>query len=67
MMKKAKGEFYSGASLDEVPRFAVFEGRKVEVVEVLGRKRLLDAATGKIRDLFKCRLADGSTVEIEKP
>lgn len=66
-MKKVKGEFYSGFSRDEIPRFAVFDDRKIEVIEIVRRKRILDSKTGKIRNAFVCRLADGSTVLIESP
>jgi hypothetical protein len=67
VMKKVQGEFYSGFSRDEAPRYALFEDRKIEVIEIVRRKRILDSKTGKIQDAFICRLADGSTVLIESP
>ncbi len=67
MVKKAKGEFYSGSFRNETPRFAVFENRRIEVIEILRRTRIFDSETGNIRDVFICLLADGSTVLIESP
>ncbi|MCJ7804400.1 hypothetical protein MUP35_01565 [Patescibacteria group bacterium] len=63
-MVKAKGEFYSGTKSGETPRFAIIEGRRIAVTEVIRRTRALDPRTGKIRDVFRCRLADGQVIEI---
>lgn len=63
-MKTVPGEFYAGHKAGETPRFAIVEGRRLEVREVLDRKRTLDPGTGKIMDLFRCRLEDGQVVEV---
>jgi len=63
-MVRAKGEFYSGYKGGETPRVAIVEGRKIEVTEVVRRTRSLDPHTGKVTDIFRCRLADGRVVDI---
>lgn len=63
-MVRAKGEFYSGYKGGETPRAAIIEGRKIEVTEVLRRTRALDPRTGEIKDVFRCRLADGRVIDI---
>jgi len=63
-MVRAKGEFYFGYKGGETPRAAVIEGRKIAVTEVIRRTRALDPQTGKITDIFLCRLADGRVVDI---
>ncbi|TRZ88202.1 hypothetical protein D4R89_08510 [bacterium] len=63
-MVRAKGEFYSGYKGGETPRFAIIEGRRIAVTEVIRRMRTLDPRTGKIKDVYGCRLADGQVIEI---
>jgi hypothetical protein len=63
-MIRAKGEFYSGYKGGETPRFAIIEGRRIAVTEVIRRLRTLDPRTGKTKDIFRCRLSDGRVVEI---
>lgn len=58
-------EFYSGHKGDETPRAVVAAGRRIEIVEVTARERVLDAATGANREVWRCRLEDGRTVTIE--
>jgi hypothetical protein len=62
-----QGEFYAGHRAAEIPRFAVIEGRRLKVREVLDRKRTFDPMTGKITDLFRCRLEDGRVVDVATP
>jgi hypothetical protein len=66
-MKTVPGEFYAGHKAAETPRFAVIEGRRLEVREILDRKRTLDTKTGEVTDLFRCRLEDGRIVEVAAP
>lgn len=66
-MKTVPGEFYAGHKAGETPRFALVEGRRLEVREVLERKRSFDPKTGKVTDLFKCRLEDGRIVNVAAP
>ncbi|HEX2695352.1 MAG TPA: hypothetical protein VHP61_06335 [Acidobacteriota bacterium] len=63
-MKTVSGEFYAGHKAAETPRFAVIEGRRLEVREVLDRRRMLDPKTGKVTDLFRCRLEDDRVVDV---
>jgi hypothetical protein len=63
-MIRAKGEFYSGYKSGETPRFAIIEGRRVAVTEVVRRLRTLDPQTGKIKDIYRCRLVDGRVIDI---
>jgi len=63
-MIRAKGEFYSGYKSGENPRIAIIEGRRIAVTEVIRRMRTLDPRTGKIKDVYRCRLADGQVIEI---
>ena len=63
-MVQAKGEFYSGYKSGETPRFAIIEGRRIAVREVVRRIRTLDPRSGKTRDVFSCRLADGRVIDI---
>ena len=65
-MVRAKGEFYSGYKGGETPRFAVIEGRRIAVTEVILRMRTLDPRTGKIEDVYSCRLADGRVIDISE-
>ena len=66
-MSTIKAEFYSGHKAAETPRFAVIEGRRLMVLEVLDRKRTFDQKTGEITDLFRCRLEDGRIVDVATP
>jgi hypothetical protein len=66
-MKTVSGEFYAGHNAAETPRFAVIEGRRLEVRDVLSRKRTLDPKTGEVTDLFRCRLEDGRIVAVAAP
>jgi len=63
-MVRANGEFYSGYKSGETPRFAIIEGRRIAVTEVIRRLRTLDPRTGKIKDVYSCRLADGRVIDI---
>ena len=63
-MVRAKGEFYSGYKGGETPRFAIIEGRRIAVTEVIRRTRALDPRTGKIKDTYRCRLDDGRVIDI---
>jgi hypothetical protein len=63
-MIQAKGEFYSGYKSGETPRVAIIEGRRIAVTEVIRRLRALDPRTGKIRDVYRCRLADGRVIDM---
>jgi len=66
-VKTVPGEFYAGHKAGETPRIALVEGRRLEVREVLERKRTLDSGTGKVTDVFRCRLEDGRIVNVAAP
>jgi len=63
---EAKVEFYAGYKGDETPRAIVLEGRRIKVLSVRARSRVLDAATGSVRETWRCRLDDGRTVIVER-
>lgn len=53
-------EFYSGSRAEESPRLIHCGGRDLAVEEVLERRRVKDAATGRVADEFTVRLASGT-------
>ena len=59
-------EFYAGSRGGETPRAVIIDNARLEVVEVLLRKRVLDRAGGPVRDVWRCRLGDGREVLIER-
>ncbi len=59
-------EFYAGHKRDETPRAVVIGGRRFAVRQVLDRGRILDAATGAIRETWRCLLEDGRMATIER-
>ncbi|MGB8957763.1 MAG: hypothetical protein WCC00_02000 [Candidatus Aminicenantales bacterium] len=59
-------ERYAGYKGDETPRAVIFDGMRLEVIEILLRKRVLDPASSRIRDIWRCRLADGRQVVVER-
>jgi hypothetical protein len=59
-------ERYAGYKGDETPRAVVIDGTRLEVVEILLRQRVLDQDGGRIRDVWRCRLADGREVVVER-
>jgi hypothetical protein len=63
-MKTVPGEFYAGHKAAETPRFAVIEGRRLEVREILDRIRTLNPKTGEVKDLFRCLLEDGRIADV---
>lgn len=65
-MNKEKDSFkvvyYSGYKREETPRAIIIGNRELEVKEVLWRKRVLDWSTGKVREVFKCRMKEGDII-----
>jgi len=59
-------ECYAGYTGDETPRAVIIDQVRLEVVEILLRKRTLDQASSAIRDVWRCRLADGREVVVER-
>lgn len=64
-IEDAAVEFYAGSRGRETPRAVVIEGMRLEVVSVLSRERVLDAASGGTREVWCCGLADGRVATIE--
>jgi hypothetical protein len=58
-------ECYAGYKGEETPRAILIDGRRRMVVDILSRKRALDRASGRIRDIWRCRLDDGRRVTVE--
>jgi hypothetical protein len=66
VFEEARVESYAGYKGEETPRAVVFEGKRFEVVSVLSRKRALDPAGGRVREIWRCCLEDGRAVIIER-
>ncbi|HSA96232.1 MAG TPA: hypothetical protein VLJ16_09285 [Acidobacteriota bacterium] len=58
-------ESYAGYRGLETPRAVVVDGKRLEVVSVLSRRRILDRASGRTREVWRCGLADGRIATIE--
>jgi len=65
-LEGAKVESYSGYRGEETPRVVVIDAVRLDVVKILRRERVLDRADGSMRDVWRCRLADGSDVTVER-
>jgi hypothetical protein len=64
----AEVEFYAGYRSEETPRAVVLGGVRVEVAEVLERKRRRPApgeAADQVEE-YRCRLADGREIVVER-
>ena len=59
-------EFYAGHKSCETPRVLVWRGRKIEIESIRGRRRVLDVTSGRIRDVFECRV-QGRRAVISRP
>ncbi|HAR36245.1 MAG TPA: hypothetical protein DCR87_04950 [Acidobacteria bacterium] len=65
-MEWEKVEWYAGYRGEEKPRAVVAAGQRIEVAEIIWQKRIKDRKSRRIREVFRCRLADGRQVTIEK-
>ncbi|MGB9907294.1 MAG: hypothetical protein ACPLRR_07925 [Candidatus Saccharicenans sp.] len=65
-MELERVEWYAGYRGQEKPRAVVSAGKRIEVVEIIWQKRLKDRDSEQVREVFRCRLADGREVKIEK-
>ena len=59
-------EFYAGHKSFETPRILVWRGRRLEVESVGSRRRILDESSGRVRDVFECRV-QGRRAVISRP
>jgi len=64
--KEVKVECYAGYKGEETPRAVVLDGTRFEVASVLSRERALDRDSGRMREVWRCRLHDGRTVIVER-
>ena len=55
--------FYSGYKGEEIPRAVVIGKREFKIQDVISRKRVLDQTTGKMSEVFQCRM-EGEAVRI---
>jgi hypothetical protein len=55
--------FHSGYKGKEIPRAVVIGKREFNIQEVVSQKRVLDQTTGKMYEVFQCKM-EGETVEI---
>ena len=60
-------EYYAGYRGEETPRFVTIGGIRHEVVEVSGRKRVIDGGSGEAFEEFRCLLDDGRAVAVRRP
>lgn len=55
--------FHSGYKGEEIPRAVVIGKREFNIQEIVSQKRVLDQTTGKIYEVFQCKM-EGETVKI---
>jgi hypothetical protein len=56
---------YSGYKGEETPRAILVDDQELAVEKILSRKRICDAESGRIREVFAAKTGRG-TVEIER-
>ncbi len=61
----ARVESYAGYRGQETPRAVLIDGMRLGVMSILSRQRVLDAASGGTREVWRCGLADGRLATIE--
>jgi hypothetical protein len=66
VFEEVKVESYAGYKGEEAPRAVILDGTRFEVASVISRERALDRDSGRMRDVWKCRLEDGRTVIVER-
>jgi hypothetical protein len=62
----ARVECYAGYRGGETPRAVTLCGVRFPVAAVVSRKRLLDAGTGRLAEIFECRLEAGWSISLER-
>jgi len=63
-VKKARVLCYSGYKREETPRAILVDDKEIELKKIISRKRIHDAATGRLCEVFMCETGQG-TVKIE--
>ena len=66
LFEKVSVESYAGYRGEETPRAVILDGTRFEVVSVISRERALDRDSGRMRDIWRCRLENGRTVTVER-
>ncbi len=56
---------YSGYKGEETPRTIILDDKEITVEKILARKRIRDAATGRMSEVFTCT-TDRGTVKIAR-
>jgi hypothetical protein len=64
-IEDARVESYSGYRADEAPRAVIIDNVRLEIVEVLLRKRVIIPPGRGTADIWRCRLENGRTVTVE--
>ena len=63
---EVKVESYAGYKGEETPRAVVLDGKRFVIASILSRNRVLDSDSGRVREVWRCRLEDGRTVVVER-
>jgi len=48
--------FHEGYKGDETPRSVIINNKKYKIDEIIWRKRIQDEKSGKIHEVFKCKI-----------
>jgi len=62
----ARVECYAGYRGDETPRAITLCGVRFPVAAVVSRRRILEAGTGRMAEIFECRLEAGWSISLER-
>lgn len=65
LSQKVRVLCYSGYTGEETPRAILVDDQELAVEKILSRKRIWDAESGRIREVFAAKTGRG-TVEIER-
>jgi len=63
--EKLEIRFYCGYKGEELPRSILIDNREFKIEEILWRERVLDHKSGKIKEVFKCKI-EGEIVKIRR-
>ncbi len=63
--EKLEIDFYCGYKGEETPRSIRINDRELKIEEILWRERLLDQKSGKVYEVFECKI-EGEIVKIRR-
>jgi len=66
VFEEVKVESYAGYKGEETPRAVVLDGKRFVIASILSRNRVLDSDSGRVREVWRCRLEDGRTMIVER-